>query len=63
MRTSPSRGVVHEVIEYIHNDPVMRGLVGRPEDWPWSTARALLAGVNEPIAIDHGIPTWHDHVK
>ncbi len=26
-------------VAYIHNNPVKAGLVTRPEDWPWSTAR------------------------
>ena len=26
------------MIEYIHNNPVRRGLVARPEDWRWSSA-------------------------
>jgi len=28
-----------EKIAYIHNNPVERGLVARPEDWTWSSAR------------------------
>jgi len=35
---------VHEQIEYIHNNPVRRGLCERPEQWPWSSA-ADYAGV------------------
>ena len=27
------------IIEYIENNPVKAGLVERPEDWPWSSAR------------------------
>ncbi|MGO8751267.1 MAG: REP-associated tyrosine transposase [Thermoguttaceae bacterium] len=27
-----------QIIEYIHNNPVRRGLVSRAEDWPWSSA-------------------------
>ncbi len=27
----------HETVEYIHRNPVRRGLVARPEDWPWSS--------------------------
>ena len=27
---------IHEAIEYIHLNPVRRGLVTRPEDWIWS---------------------------
>ncbi len=26
-------------LKYIHRDPVKRGLVARPEDWPWSSYR------------------------
>jgi len=28
-----------EVIRYIHRNPVARGLVTKPEDWPWSSFR------------------------
>ncbi|MBK1629829.1 transposase [Thiohalocapsa halophila] len=27
-------------LEYIHNNPVKRGFVDRPEDWRWSSARS-----------------------
>lgn len=27
------------IIHYIENNPVAAGLCGRPEDWPWSSAR------------------------
>jgi putative transposase len=27
------------VIDYIHANPVCRGLVARAEDWEWSSAR------------------------
>ncbi len=26
-----------EKLDYLHNNPVRRGLVQRPEDWPWSS--------------------------
>jgi putative transposase len=29
---------------YIEQNPVRAGLAGRPEDWPWSSARAHLTG-------------------
>jgi len=29
---------IHATIEYIHNNPVKRGLVQYAEDWPWSSA-------------------------
>ncbi len=38
------RNIVHEktawaCVGYIHDNPVRRGLVGLPTDWPWSSAR------------------------
>ena len=29
----------HETVEYIHLNPVRRGLVKQPEQWPWSSYR------------------------
>ncbi len=26
-------------LDYVHNNPVKRGLVKRPEDWKWSSYR------------------------
>ena len=34
------------MIDYLHNNPVRRGLVGEATDWPWSSAR-FYAGMNE----------------
>ena len=31
-----------EKVEYIHLNPVRRGLVARPEDWTWSSAAEYL---------------------
>jgi len=31
---------LHALVDYIHLNPVRRGLVQRPEDWPWSSFRA-----------------------
>jgi putative transposase len=31
--------IVVEKIRYCHNNPVSRGLVSKPEDWPWSSYR------------------------
>jgi putative transposase len=43
---------LHEVVEYIHANPVRRGLVESPHDWPWSSA-AFWAGESDfPIAMD-----------
>jgi len=38
-----------EKLKYIHRNPVRRGLVAKPEDWPWSSfghyATGLIGGV------------------
>jgi putative transposase len=33
-----------EKLDYIHNNPVARGLVARPEDWEWSSFRHYQTG-------------------
>ena len=33
-----------EKLRYIHLNPVPRGLVDQPEDWPWSSFRHYLPG-------------------
>ena len=33
-----------EKLRYIHRNPVTRGLVARPEDWPWSSFRHYATG-------------------
>jgi putative transposase len=39
-------------IRYIHLNPVKRGLVFRPQDWPWSSARWYLGDHTGPVPID-----------
>ena len=34
----------HEKVEYIHLNPVRRGLVKKPEDWKWSSMREYAGG-------------------
>ena len=46
-----SKALIH-MINYIHNNPVRRGLVQRPEDWPWSSARDWADMEPGPIPID-----------
>jgi putative transposase len=44
-------------VRYIHENPLRRGLVERPEQWPWSSWRAWEYGVSEPLPIDsHSLP-------
>ncbi len=47
---------LHAIIEYIHLNPVRRGLVNRPEEWPWSSACDWL-GLDHPfLRIDRTLP-------
>jgi len=39
-------------VEYIHHNPVRRGLVEKPEDWYWSSARDWMTGEEGPIRIN-----------
>jgi len=41
-----------EMIEYIHNNPVRRGLVQSPIDWIWSSAPFYAGYPNVPIRMD-----------
>jgi len=41
-----------EKLRYLHRNPVTRGLVARPEDWPWSTFRHYLAGESGPVELE-----------
>jgi len=45
-------GELHEKAGYIHANPVRRGLVESPQDWPWSSWRAWAQDIDEPIRID-----------
>jgi putative transposase len=38
----------HDYVEYIHLNPVRRGLVGRPEEWKWSSIHEY-GGSFEPL--------------
>jgi putative transposase len=41
-----------EKLRYIHRNPVTRGLVKRPEDWPWSSYRHYATGVDGVVEIE-----------
>jgi putative transposase len=43
---------IYEKIEYIHNNPLRKGLTACAKDWPWSSCQAWETGVDTPIAID-----------
>ena len=41
-----------EKLRYMHRNPVVRGLVAKPEDWPWSSFRHYATGVGGPVKIE-----------
>ncbi len=41
-----------EKLGYIHRNPVQRGLVKTPEDWPWSSFRHYATGATGTIEIE-----------
>ena len=43
---------IHEKIEYIHQNPVTRGLVSRPSEYRWSSANSWQTGNDELLLID-----------
>ena len=41
-----------EKLKYIHRNPVQRGLIENPEDWPWSSCRRYLTGEQGRVEIE-----------
>jgi putative transposase len=49
---------IYEKIDYVHDNPVRRGLVTSPEAWPWSSCLAWQTGEDKPLGLDRGsLPT------
>lgn len=49
---------IHNIIAYIHDNPVRRGLVETAESWRWSSALAWATRTHGVIPIDFdGVPT------
>jgi putative transposase len=55
-RNAVELATVDKMIEYIHMNPVRRGLVTRPEDWLWSSARWYAGLLPVPIEMDKTLP-------
>jgi putative transposase len=47
-------------LRYVMLNPVRAGLVVRPEDWPWSSARALLGEPDGLTAVERVRAVWPD---
>jgi len=41
-----------EKLRYMHRNPVKRGLVEKPEDWPWSSFRHYATGLEGTVEIE-----------
>jgi putative transposase len=41
-----------EKIDYMHNNPVKRGLVAQPGDWPWSSWRFYYLEDSSVLSMD-----------
>ncbi len=41
-----------EKLRYVHQNPVKRGLVSSPEDWPWSSFRHSVSGAEGVVEIE-----------
>ena len=48
-----SEAMTQQKLEYIHNNPVLRGLVVAPEHWRYSPAHEWLEGVHPLFKCDH----------
>jgi putative transposase len=49
-----------EKLDYMHANPVKRGLVHRPEEWRWSSCRYYLTGNKGRVEIES---SWRDQWK
>ena len=43
------------MIEYLHANPVRRGLVAKAEDWEWSSARWFAGQRRVPLRMDEDV--------
>jgi putative transposase len=43
---------LNKMVDYVHDNPVRRGLVKSPEDWAWSSAREWLEPGSGPVPLD-----------
>ncbi len=48
------------MIDYIHLNPVRKGLVERANEWQWSSAAWFDGGQETPLILDPIPPEWTD---
>lgn len=41
-----------EKLRYMHRNPLVRGLVAKPEEWAWSSSRHYATGVEGTVGIE-----------
>ncbi|MFO1092990.1 MAG: transposase [Planctomycetaceae bacterium] len=58
-RSVEQLATLQSMIDYIHANPVRRGLVDRPENWVWSSAQWYLGYTDVPIEMDRTLPMFH----
>jgi len=56
-RNITSANVLRAVIDYLHANPVRRGLVATAEDWEWSSARWYAGRRPVKLEMDHSVLT------
>ena len=54
-RNITSTEALRAVIDYLHANPVRRGLVARAADWEWSSARWYAGQRPVKLEMDHGV--------
>jgi len=47
-----SSAKIGEKLHYMHQNPVVRRLVERPEEWEWSSFRAYASGENGIVGVN-----------
>jgi REP element-mobilizing transposase RayT len=45
-------GMLRSIVEYIHNNPIMSGLVEQAEDYPYSSARNYILNDHSMLEVD-----------
>jgi putative transposase len=51
-RNMDSLEILNNAVEYLHRNPVRRGLVENPEDWYWSSYNEWIKPGTSPIPVD-----------
>jgi len=57
-----SEAKISEKLHYMHQNPVTRGLVDRPEDWNWSSFRAYAYGETGPVRLNDW-SSWEQEIR